>query len=748
MSLNSIKQKNLIKKEPDFLKWAAEVHRAEAEEKLKKEGEVETTTDKVVSGDENEVYNDENVIVFLANNINDPKQSVRNCIKYGKGSSLCISGNSARSYYHSYRWEDRLTTYFVWLKDKNKYMLVDVGEDGHYQYNNIYDNHDRKATTEQIIQKYPVLQKPFDEGIFESVPIEGKELDFYERYYEKNISDFDNLEDRVNFASFNDIDDSEWKNIPENELKIILQTYIESSEDDIPEYILNKFPSLEKRYWQKIKQRLEIEIEQWGEDDEMDFTPHEKKILIKDKDVLQKAFEKIPQLKKQYDDYQKEIEDINSKIIEGKYNGEIVFVSFFPLNLPQLQESGNINAPSVTEINLPQLQESGNINAPSVTEINLPQLQTSGTINVIKISELNLPNLKNCFDIYSNNATEINLPQLQTSKNMNFPKVKELNLIQLQKSGIIYTENATRINLPQLRTSGNINAPSITELNLPQLQKSGYINIKNANEINLPQLKESYDIVASNLKELNLPQLQTVGSIDIKNATSIDLKNLETCVGRILAEKAVKVDLGKLKNCRGNIRLDGLTTIDLKNLEICGGYILSLNAKNIDLQNLKSCAGIDVKKANILNLGKLQVCEYALIAHRAEIVNLRNLKRCNGSIELYNLKESIDMGNLEFCLKDININGEIENVDMNKLKECYGMISIYAKSTIDLRSLNTMRHDKEIFIRNAKKLIIPPLFESRLYYPPRDMEIINPKKIVTNESIIIRFKEFVANKYL
>jgi len=324
MSLGSIKSKNTIKKETEFLKWAEGIHSAEAIEANKKEGKVETvSTDKVDGEDENKKYEDENVIVFLANNVEDPKQSVKNCIKYGKGSSLCISGSSARSYYHEYRWEDKLTTYFVWLKKDNRYILIDSAEDGHYQYNNIRDNIDTKATPQEIIQKYPVLQKPFADEVFVSVPIQGKELDFYERFYEaRSILDFDNLDDRLNFVNFNSVDEDQWEKLPKEEIPIILKAYIEMDGGDIPHYLLNQYPPLEKRYWQKKKQTLEIELNEWDEYGDIDFDADEMDILMDDKELFNLAMEKIPRWRYLYEFSQKEHKMFLSSIKNGVFKAK------------------------------------------------------------------------------------------------------------------------------------------------------------------------------------------------------------------------------------------------------------------------------------------------------------------------------------------------------------------------------------------------------------------------------------------
>jgi Icc-related predicted phosphoesterase len=333
MSLGSLKVKNTIKKEQDFLKWTGEIHKIEEIERVKKEGQIETPKeeDKIVSGDENQKYEDENVIVFLANNVNDPKQSVKNCVKYGKGSSLCISGSSARTYYHSYRWRDKLTTYFIWLKKENRYILVDVGEeDGEYQYNNVKENDDIEATKKEIIDEYPVLKKPFDENIFVSVPIEGKELEFYTKFYNaKSISVFNSLEDRLNYASFNEISDKEFESIPEEQIPIVLKAYIESGvEDDIGEELLNRYPALKKRYWQKKFQNLEREFEEWDVNDVVSFSDDEWRLIINQNiDVPQNVMESIlktaaPKLAYQYLKNDKEVPiELENDILKSPSSG-------------------------------------------------------------------------------------------------------------------------------------------------------------------------------------------------------------------------------------------------------------------------------------------------------------------------------------------------------------------------------------------------------------------------------------------
>lgn len=528
MSLGSVKQKNLIKKEPDFIKWAEGVHSAEALEKYKKEGEVsKKDEDKVVSGDENKKYEDENIIVFLANNINDPKESVKNCIKYGKGSSLCISGSSARSYYHNYRWEDKLTTYFVWLKKDNKYMLVDAAEDGHYQYNNIYDNEDRRATPQQIIQKYPVLEKPFKERIFVSVPIEGKELDFYEKFYEKdNIFDFESLEDRVNYASFNDIKDSDWSKIPELQLKPILQTYIESTENDIPEEVLKQYPPLEKRYWQKVENNLSREIEDWNDrEDKLNFSPHEIKILFNNKKLYDRAIEKITAFR---DDIQRGENVIKyallDKMVDGSLYGDIQYESKYKnLNFPELKKiHGYIDANKTLEINLPNLELSRNIDAGSALIVNLPRLQKSRDLYFSSVDDLNLPNLIEAEYISAARAKKINIPKLQKCNQINARSAVELYLQELREVDYIASNKSIILNLQNLeKITSIININSVKKINIPNLRESGSISAQSANEVFLPKLQKTKIIDAINASEIYLPELKECEKIQAYNAKKI-----------------------------------------------------------------------------------------------------------------------------------------------------------------------------------------------------------------------------------
>jgi hypothetical protein len=421
----SLLQKKTLQNSKSFQAWTALTHT----EKSKKDPQDEQPTDKTKvvdpNHDPNQVYEDDQIIVFLADTGN-PKTSIENCRKYGKGTSLCISSSNAAYHYNEYRLTGNsdkdddvpLTTYFVWLKKEKRYILIGIHEDGEYEYNNVSDNRDKLATPKEIIKKYPQLSNAFKKNVFKFKPIEGRELEYYEKYYGKRLSDFTKLNDKLEFINtFNEgLTKEDWDSIKEDEIEPILNVAILDTDNYIPLDVLNEYPNQKSKYF---------------------------KLIAKD--------------------YQDEVNEIKNKIKNGKIDGDLNLTDFDTLLIPEIfpflndiiSISGNIDAALAKSLNLPQLkQTSGYINASSATSLDLPQLQTSG-------------------NIYAGSAKSLNLPQLQTSGNIYADSATSLNLPQLQTSGYIYADSAKSLNLPQLKqTSGYINASSATNVVIPKVLHS------------------------------------------------------------------------------------------------------------------------------------------------------------------------------------------------------------------------------------------------------------------------------------
>jgi hypothetical protein len=229
--------------------------------------------------DKNTKYEDEHVIVFLATDPTSPKQTVKNCNFYGKGLSICISESSSKSFCYKDRWTHKLTTYFVWLKQKKKFILVDRKKNGEYQYNNITkelsnsiigtDNYDNSATEKELLEKFPILETAIKQNAFAYIPLQKLELDFYEKiYYAKNILELKTLEDRLEYVAMlqKSVSDEDWDLLPEKQRHRIFKEYIQATPirnldtRDISENVLNKFPTLKNRYWNKVENNAKYSL--------------------------------------------------------------------------------------------------------------------------------------------------------------------------------------------------------------------------------------------------------------------------------------------------------------------------------------------------------------------------------------------------------------------------------------------------------------------------------------------------------
>lgn len=136
------------------------------------------------------VYDDNLITVYRAD-------SKAKCIKYGSGSTLCISTKGGGNYYWSYRMGNMhheglgMTTYFVYWKDGSNRILIDAlgDEDGpanKYSWNPIKPNTDRDVTAMGLIKQYPELEEPFLKDVFQFIPYGDREVRY--KWIEENVS--------------------------------------------------------------------------------------------------------------------------------------------------------------------------------------------------------------------------------------------------------------------------------------------------------------------------------------------------------------------------------------------------------------------------------------------------------------------------------------------------------------------------------------------------------------------------------
>lgn len=179
MSLPKINTKPLSRFNGDFLKFAGEVHAANTVQGI--------YTGKNINN-KDAVYEDENVVVFLADT---PEKA----IIYGKGEkyTLCISrplegqpgyNPHERNMFWDYRPE--MSTYFVYFKKVDPtrhpacgFMIVDAlkGDNVSFSINLVTDlkgatiNDDYRIGQYQLSTEFPELEEPIKNGIFEFIPL-------------------------------------------------------------------------------------------------------------------------------------------------------------------------------------------------------------------------------------------------------------------------------------------------------------------------------------------------------------------------------------------------------------------------------------------------------------------------------------------------------------------------------------------------------------------------------------------------
>jgi hypothetical protein len=573
------------------------------------------------SDDPNKKYEDENIIVFLANT-GDPESSEQNCLKYGKGSSLCISTSSSSHYYNFYRWEKKLTTYFIWLKEEQKYILVDVYEDfvgkKQYLYNNIQtdtgenDNIDVDATEKEIIELYPVLEKAFQNNVFVPLPIEGDEKEFYEEVYnKKSILEVEKLKHKKIYASLKEVADYELKQLNDQELKEVLKVLIEKNKE-LPHDLLEKFPSLNKRYWDKIRKKLLITLEN-GERKNINwingvrrsrptesstFQADEYYLMWNDKEIFELAKEKLPNFNEflSYYDNMKKSTKLN----------ELIWVAPFPFELPLLEEVGNVVIDSLFgEISLPKLKTAGNFLCPYKLKLNLPSLETVERLTANHITKINCSSLRSADRLYLEDVEELHLPKLNHLNVGHFVDVSDLDLPELETSPElpvdINAKYSKRINLPKVENITGLYSKNCKEFNMPLLKTiSGFFFLESDNleEVILPNLQTWQGGSGPNTitaEKIILPQLNTIGvyeRVTFKVGSVLEMPSLRIA-------KSIIIDTGKIKRINFDllrwieelaIYSDSVETLNLPNLKT--GSINATSVKIAMLPELKETTGL------------------------------------------------------------------------------------------------------------------------------------------------------------
>jgi len=188
--------------------------------------------------DQDKVYEDKSIVVFKAD-------SKAKCIYYGRNTNLCISTKSG-NYYWKYRIgkmrdDDGLgmTTYFVIPKDRvgDELIVIDAmgnenGSSNTFGYTIVEPSGKQvedlyNISKDKLENKFPSLQKPFDQNVFKFLPYGEKEKRF--QWIDEGIIGFDELkgyEDYEMYIQTGQFDSKNWnvieKNVNDKDFKKLL----------------------------------------------------------------------------------------------------------------------------------------------------------------------------------------------------------------------------------------------------------------------------------------------------------------------------------------------------------------------------------------------------------------------------------------------------------------------------------------------------------------------------------------------
>ena len=302
-----------------------------------------------VSGDP--VYEDQKIKVFKA-------ASQKACVEYGNGYSFCISNkNLPSNSFYSYRFQgkDELSVYFVRFKNRpieienSKFVdplhliVLHVGKNNILLTgadNGSQGNGTKNITKENLLKRFPELQTAWNSNVFSVDKYTKTEQDILDHLHNRIVSNeqflkFSSRLKSVYIQMGKELTDEMWSSLlPEHKLM-----YIESGTFDLSDKMKSGLGEKSlSRYWQKIKQRVEIKLE-----NEINLSTDETKYYFnvnKDK-ILKLNVERIgTQLRLGTINVGDQLPDIPSVKLYGTITGE--FGVKFPPTVPNYFDcSGN-----------------------------------------------------------------------------------------------------------------------------------------------------------------------------------------------------------------------------------------------------------------------------------------------------------------------------------------------------------------------------------------------------------------------
>lgn len=165
------------------------------------------------------VYEDKDIIVYRAKN-------TRQAQILGEGFTFCISRIGSGNMYSYYRLNYQSSFYFIRFKKKSDkkegtrfenplfYIVLDINNDGRIQLTGADNGGQGNGTAyidkERLLERFPELKKPFDDDIFEKMPLTKEEKEKYDKFKNLERSKDVPLEFKRDFESLKYSDKKEY----------------------------------------------------------------------------------------------------------------------------------------------------------------------------------------------------------------------------------------------------------------------------------------------------------------------------------------------------------------------------------------------------------------------------------------------------------------------------------------------------------------------------------------------------------
>jgi hypothetical protein len=423
----------------------------------------------------------------------------------------------------------------------------------------------------------------------------------------------------------------------------VLRVLIEKDKE-LPHDLLEKFPSLNKRYWEKARKRLKENLEKRVYPDwfnaaqyglvsyPSNFRRDDYYLIWNDKEL----FEFTKQESKKFRDFLRYYDDLKQ---HSKLN-TLDWYSPFPLELPLLEEVGYLVVNSVFgEVSLPKLKSVDEFTCSrKIQKLNIPSLETAKWLDFSRAEEINCSSLKKVEQIFASSVLTFNCPLLEEAQIINVSDAEDVYLPKLKSLYKGFFQMCSHLDLPELETSvEDENALQIHSkyseiINLPKVEKINYLRSEFCKELNAPLLEiidgEIY-LNSANLQELNLPNLKEWEGSGYNHITAEriilpKLKKLQISddgvtfkVGSVLempllesvfdfeieTRKLKRIKFDFLRECRLlHIYSDSVETLNLPNLK--RGIVQAVSVKIASLPELEESNGLTFRQLKKIIIDK------------------------------------------------------------------------------------------------------------------------------------------------